>query len=451
MVEFEKRGVPTVSWTSEGFIEDALRSAENFGMPALSIATMPLPFTNQSPEDITQQVDGSIDDVIRGLTTAPDKSRTVDAGFTIVSDDQLTFEGSDLLMAMEDMNRQFIDWKWSDGFPLVPPTPERVEQMLAGTNKAPQDVIARLEPGFGIATVEKIAANAVMAGCRPEHLPVVITAVQCISDPVIYLRNKAMSTGPHAPLVIVNGPIANQIGINAKVCALGPGSVSYANSVIGRALRLIMMNVGFTYPGVSDMDTIGSPTKYSMVVAENEEESPWDPYHVEMGFDAEESTVTVHFVYGICELHNFQSFEADKLVHGFATAAKNLVQVPTGHWLTGRRGDPRYNTEELERHFMMICPEHAQIFSQQGWGKKRIQEEMYKRAKVAFKDLMLIHERKGMEIAHPELQWLWDAPETMVPVVEGPECYPMAVVGASAGRGAFFWGAGSPVIKPIEA
>ncbi len=345
-------------------MEDALRSAENFGMPALSIATMPLPFTNQSPDAITALVDGSIDEVIRGLTKPPDKSRTVDAGFTIVSDEHLTFEGSDLLEAMETMNRQFLDWKWSDGFPLIPPTTERVQQMLTGTSKSPQDVIARLEPGFGVATVEKIAANAVMAGCRPEHLPVVITAVQCISDPHIYLRNKAMSTGPHAPLILVNGPIAKQIGINAKVCALGPGSVSYANSVIGRALRLVMMNVGFTYPGVSDMDTIGSPTKYSMCVAENEEDSPWEPYHVQIGFRPEDSTVTVHFVYGICELHDFQSFEADKLVHGFASAAKNLVQVSTGHWLIGRRGDPRYKTEEKERHFMMICPEHARLFDQ---------------------------------------------------------------------------------------
>ena len=257
MVEFEKHGIPTVAWTAEGFVEDALRSAENFGMPALSIATMPLPFTNQSPDNIGHMVSECIDHVVHGLTRVPEKTRQVDAGFTIVSDERLSFEGEDLLDAMEVMNRQFLEWKWSDGFPLIPPTPDRVERMLRGTRRAPQEVIAHLEPGFGMATVEKIAANAVLAGCRPEHLPVVIAAVQCISDPKIYLRNKAMSTGPHAPLIVVNGPIAKALDINAKVCALGPGSISYANSVIGRALRLVMMNIGFTYPGVSDMDTIG--------------------------------------------------------------------------------------------------------------------------------------------------------------------------------------------------
>ncbi len=449
MVEFEKRGVPTVSWTAEGFVEDALRSAENFGMPSLAIATMPQPFTNQSPANIGGLVERNIDQIIRGLSEAPERTRTPDAGFTVVSDDLITFEGADLLDAMDTMNRQLLEWKWSDGFPLVPPTPERVEWMLTGTSRAPQDIIARLEPGFGMATVEKIAANAVMAGCRPEHLSVVITAVQCISDPQIYLRNKAMSTGPHAPLILVNGPIAKEANINAGVCALGPGSVSYANSVIGRALRLIMMNVGYTYPGVSDMDTIGSPTKYSMCVAENEAESPWEPYHVRMGYEAGESAVTVQFVYGICELHDFQSWEPDNLVHGFASAARNIAQVPTGHWLIGRRGDPRYHTEEKEHHFMLICPEHAALFNNAGWDKGRIQEEMFKRARMSFQDLMLTREPKGFEIAHPEMQWLRDSPETLLPVVESPDCFPIAVVGASAGRGAFFWGGGGPVTKPV--
>jgi hypothetical protein len=136
MVEFEKRGLPTVSWTAAGFVEDALRSAENFGMPTLSIATMPLPFTNQSPDNIGEMVRECIDQVVHGLTKAPEKTREVDAGFTIVSDERLTFEGEDLLHAMEVMNRQFLEWKWSDGFPLIPPTPERVEGMLRGTSRA---------------------------------------------------------------------------------------------------------------------------------------------------------------------------------------------------------------------------------------------------------------------------------------------------------------------------
>jgi hypothetical protein len=450
MVEFEKRGIPTVAWVAQGFIKDALRSAENFGLPTLGMAVMPYPFTNQSPDRIKAMVEAGLDQVVHGLTEPPELRAGVDGGFTTVSDPVLTFEGNDPLEAMEAMNLQFLEWRWSDGFPLVPATEDRVERMLKGTSRAPQDVIAYLEPGFGVATVEKIAANAVMAGCRPDHLPVLITAVRCISEPQIYLRNKAMSTGPHAPLILVNGPIARKLNLNSGVCALGPGSSSYANTVIGRALRLVMMNVGYTYPGVSDMDTVGSPIKYSMCVAENEEQSPWEPYHVEQGYDRDDSTVTVHFVYGTCELHDFQNWEPEKLVHGFATAACNLGQVSTGKWLIGRRADPRYRTEEKEHHFMIICPEHAQVLHQQGWDKRRVKEEMYRRARMTFRDLMMVQEPKAFRVAHPELQWLWDSPDTLLPVVETPDCYVIAVAGASAGRGAFFWGAGGPVTKRVE-
>ena len=439
-----------MSWVAEGFIRDAIRSAENFGVPTVAMATMPSPFTNQSPGGVESMVSAGIDQVIQGLTEPPERGPAVDAGFTTITEPMLNFEGKDLLDTMEVMNRQFLEWRWSDGFPLVPPTPDRVERMMAGTTRNPQDVVTTLEPGFGVATVEKIAANAVMAGCRPEHMPVLITAVECISEPVIYLRNKAMSTGPHAPLILVNGPIAKELNINYGVCALGPGSVSYANSVIGRALRLVMMNVGFTYPGVSDMDTIGSPIKYSLCAAENTVASPWDSYHEDLGYAPDDSTVTVHFVYGTCELYDFQNWEAEKLVRGFASAACNTVQVSTGKWLVGRRSDPRYHTEEKEHHFMMICPEHALQFHRQGWDKQRIREEMFRRARMTFEELMIGQEPKAFEIAHPEMQWLWDSPKTMLPVVESPECYSIAVVGAAAGRGAFFWGAGAPVTRLIK-
>jgi hypothetical protein len=349
------------------------------------------------------------------------------------------------------MNRDFLTRGWSDGFPLVAPTARAVAAMLAGTKRAPQDQVAILEPGFGIATVEKLAVNAVMAGCRPEHLPLLIAAVRCLSEPKMYLRNKAMSTGPHAPLVLVNGPKGRYAGLNAGMCALGPGAPSASNSVLGRAVRLTMMNVGHTYVGVSDMDTIGSPLKYSLCCAENERESPWEPYHAGRGFAPDASTVTVHFVYGICELHDFQSTTPEALIQVFATAARNVAQVGTGLWLIGRRADPRYKTEEKEHNMLFICPEHAQIFARAGWDRARIQEAMYRAARLPFSTLMLNKERKAMAVAHPELGWLWDHPDLPVPVVEDPSCYDIAVVGAAAGRGAYFYGAGEPVTMPVEA
>jgi len=471
MVELEKQGVPTVIFTAQAFYHDALQSAQTFGVKNLPLAIVPLPFSNQPPESIRKMVDDAFDQVIAGLTRAAgtpqpapmlqDKTLgTITCGpmgcevspqdaFQI-REERLVFEGEDLLDACAVMNREFLTYGWGDGFPLVPPTPRSVDAMLKGTRRPANEVIAVLEPGFGLATVEKIAVNAVMAGCSPEQMPVLIAAVKCLAKPEINLRNKAMSTGPHAPMMLINGPLAKTLKINSGTCVLGPGAPSAVNTALGRALRLIMMNLGHTYPGVSDMDTIGSPTKYSLCMAENEGRSPWEPYHVGRGFSADDSTVTVQFVYGICELYDFSNNTPERLVQVYATATKNVAQLSTGNWVLGRRSDPRYGTQEMEHNFMLICPEHAQVFSKAGWSRKDLQVAMYKAARMPFGTLMLNKEGKALDAAHPELKWLYDNPEVLVPVVEVSDCFEIAVVGGNAGRGAYFWGAGGPVTVAIE-
>jgi hypothetical protein len=447
MVELERRGIPTVIFTARHFVHDAERTAASLGLPGLPLAVVPLPFTNQTPEAIHRMVDGALDQVLRGLTEPVAEAAPVERPAV---EERLVYEGEDIYAAWEVMNQDLLARGWSDGFPLVAPTARAVEAMLAGTKRAPQDQVAILEPGFGIATVEKLAVNAVMAGCRPEHLPLLVAAVRCLSEPKMYIRNKAMSTGPHAPLLLVNGPKGRSAGLNAGMCALGPGAPSASNTALGRAVRLTMMNVGHTYVGVSDMDTIGSPLKYSLCCAENERESPWEPYHVVRGFSPDTSTVTVHFVYGICELHDFQSTTPETLIQVFATAATNVAQVGTGLWLIGRRADPRYKTEEKEHNTLFICPEHAQIFARAGWGRPRIQAEMYRAARLPFRTLMLNKERKAMAMAQPELGWLWDYADLALPIVEEPSCFDIAVVGGAAGRGAYFYGAGEPVTIPVD-
>jgi hypothetical protein len=447
MVELERRGVPTVIFTARHFVHDAERSAASLGLPGLPLAVVPLPFTNQTPEGVHRMVEGALDQVVAGLTRPVAEPTAVERP---PAEERLVYEGEDALAAWEAMNRDFLARGWSDGFPLVAPTPRAVEAMARGTTRAPGEEVVTLEPGFGIATVEKLAVNAVMAGCAPAHLPLLVAAVRALAEPKMYLRNKAMSTGPHAPLVLVNGPKGRYAGLNAGMCALGPGAPSAANTVLGRAVRLVMMNVGHTYVGISDMDTIGSPLKYSLCCAENERESPWAPYHVARGFPRDASTVTVHFVYGMCELHDFQSTTPEALVQVFATAATNVAQVGTGLWLIGRRADPRYKTEEKEHNTLFICPEHARVFAGAGWDRARIQEAMYRAARVPFRTLMLNKERKAMAVAHPELAWLDDHPDVPLPVVEEPSCYDIAVVGGAAGRGAYFYGAGEPVTIQVD-
>jgi len=450
LIEFEKAGVPSVGITAEHFVPDAHRSAENFGLPNLALSIVPEPLTNQTPDEIRTTIDAIIGNIVTGLTQIQ-PTPNVEQKTTFLPDEWLTFDGEDELGALERMNDEFLRYAWGDGFPLMPPTEERLARMLKGTRRDPDEVVAVMEPGFGKATIAKIAANAVMAGCRPEFLPILITAVECLTEPQINLRNKSMSTCPHAPFVWVNGPIRDRVGLNSGTCALGPGAPSFANSVIGRAVRLCMMNVGHTYAGVSDMDTVGSPTKYSMCVAENEERNPWAPYHVDAGFSADDDVVSVSFNCGICELHDFTNYDPERLTDVFASAAMNVANISTGMWLTGRRADPRSGTQEKEHHMMLICPDHADQFVKHGWSKDDVRHAMYKKARVSFEKLLMAKEPKAFETSHPELAWLYESPETKLPVLEDPECFDIVVLGGAAGRGALLYGGGQAQSKRIDA
>ena len=181
-----------------------------------------------------------------------------------------------------DINRHYQERGWTDGLPIVPPTEDDVGEFLRWVDRHPQDVVAVLPPRQGEATVERIAINAVMAGCRPEYLPVIITTIEALADPAFNLDSIQATTHPVAPLVIVNGPVARELGINAGYNAFGQGF--RANLTIGRAVRLVLMNVGGGLPGTGDRSTQGSPAKIAYCVAENEAASPWEPLHVEAGF-----------------------------------------------------------------------------------------------------------------------------------------------------------------------
>ena len=448
MVEMERAGLPTVSFTAAGFVKDARRSAQAFGLTALPIAVVPLPLTNQTPEEVRRAVDGCIDQVIQGLTESP--ATIVEAPAAGPVAERLTIEGADTLDALDRMNGLFLERGWSDAFPLVPPTPDRVDRMLGGTRRARDEVVAVLEPGFGVGTVEKIAINAVMAGCRPEHLPVLLAAVEAVADPRFLLRIAAMSTGPHAPLILVNGPIVRQLGINSGRCALGPGAPSFPNVVIGRALRLVYMNVGQAYPGLMDMDTIGSANKFSLCAAENEEANPWEPFHVEKGFDRDQSTVTVQTVYGQTDVLDFANTSPERILQTVVSAATNIAIGSTGRWLEGHWADPRTNVKVRDHALVMLCPEHAAIIAKHGWSKADIRRFLYENARMPFRLLRWTKEPATLIAGRPDLQWLLQHPDLELPIFEVPDCFEIAVVGGPAGRSMYFYGAHEPVTKPIE-
>ncbi|MGH7412789.1 MAG: hypothetical protein ACREKJ_01130 [Candidatus Rokuibacteriota bacterium] len=189
------------------------------------------------------------------------------------------------------VNRLFRERGWTDGLPIVPPTLARVDEMLGASPLERHIVLGEVEPLGGVASVEKVAANAVMAGCDPPHFPVVLAAVQAMLDPAFNLRGVQTTDENVAPLLVVNGPVARRIGVNAGWGALGPGWP--ANAAIGRAARLVMNNLGGGWPGAVSFAGLGQPGRYSLCLAEREDDTPWPPLHVELGYRAQQSTVTL--------------------------------------------------------------------------------------------------------------------------------------------------------------
>jgi hypothetical protein len=454
LCELERRGIPAVGYTAEIFEEDARFSIETFGVPDACPVIVPECFSNKSTDQIEKMVDEAMSTVIDCLTSERASARDLPAYQHMVLDaaPELMFEGSDLLDAFDVMQAAFVRNRWSDGIPLIPPTRAKVQPMIAATGRDGDDVVGLFAPGFGVGTVEKIAANAVMAGCRPEQMPVIMAMVDCVLDPSIGLRTFAMSTGPQAPIVLVSGPIADEIGMNHGVCALGPGSVSEVNVAIGRALRLIMMNVGLSYPGISDMDTIGTPMKFSACVAENEDRTPWAPWRMQQGFAAGQSTVTVNVPYGMTEFFDFQNSEPDKLIETWATLTSQACGTPSaGAWLIKKDAplEAGYPFHGKFSNLLLMAPDHASVFGDAGWTPDDIKHAIHRATKIPFQKLMLNQSPEAFVASHPELLWLLDAPDTPVTVNPSPDCFEFFVVGASAGRSQFCFGGTHSVTKPV--
>jgi len=267
--------------------------------------------------------------------------------------------------SLEAVNDWFYDQGWTDGLPIVPPTPERIERMLTWTDRDPQDELGPVPPKYGIATIEKLAINAVMAGCLPEYLPVIIVAVEAVLEDKFNLYGIQSTTHPCAPLLILNGPIARELGVNARYNAFGQGW--RPNATIGRAVRLILLNVGGGMPGVLDRATQGQPAKYSYCIAENEGENPWEPLHVERGFTIDESTVTVCGAEGPHNINDHVSTAAPGIL---TTIASTMAGMGSNNAYA--YGEP----------ILALGPEHAAILGRDGTSKADIREYVFRNARV---------------------------------------------------------------------
>jgi len=267
--------------------------------------------------------------------------------------------------ADEDEYEAMVARGWSDGLPLVPPTEERVLRMLDGTSRDPQEVIGAIPPALAPATVEKIAINAVMAGCKPEYLPVVLAAVEAVLDDSFAMHGVLATTMFVGPVLVVNGPIRRRIGMNAKGNALGQGN--RANAAIGRALQLVIRNIGGGRPQEVDRATLGNPGKYTYCFAEDEEGSSWEPLSVERGVAPGRSAVTVFAGFGLQGVVDQKSRDPESLSRSMAESLKAIHNVKLA---------PACDA------LLVVCPEHHRTFREAGWSKARLYEELYRLCEI---------------------------------------------------------------------
>ena len=448
MVELEKARIPTATILSDGFQDDAIASAKAFGMAEIKFAVVPKVYNNITVEEAIAQTDTAVAELIRLLTTPGNGRATESAAVQENRVDLQSFEGLDQFEALDKFNQAFLDNDWGDGFPLHPPTEDRVEAILKGTTLNPDDVVCMLPPGSGYASVSKIAVNAAMAGCKPEHLPVVIAGARALADlDPQDARGGLMSTSANGPLWVVNGPIANELGINCKRATLGPGKQSKVNITIGRALILTLKNVGHWYPGHLDMDTIGTARKFPMLLAENEEDTPWEPYHVEQGFKKESSTISVFITGSEKDVADQGNNTGDGLLRTIAYSC-NLGR---GDYIRGLSGE--FDDSPRGATLILMAPAHARPIAADGYSKRAAKSFIHYHAKRPAREL--INNFNVPDKVRVAWKWLYDLSpmeqeKVLLTIQESPDRYHIVCVGANDRAKDLVFSVSSPATAAIE-
>ncbi len=352
-VTIEERKKPTVTLVNEYFIHDGMSAASGKGMPALRIVREAVVSESSDSEEIEAKISAVMDEIIGGLTKPLSEEEKGLVPKKASQPARIVFSGT-----LKEVNRFFYRRGWTDGFPVTPPTEEETAEMLSGTDLAADYLVGELPPLRGKATVEKIAINAVMAGALPTYMPMIIAATRALINPDARFGMFGVSTGSWAPFWIVNGPIRKDLHINNGFGVLSPGDIP--NASIGRAIGLIIKNIGGIRKGVEDMGVQGNPAKYTMVIAENEEESLWEPFHVERGFKKEDSTIS------------------------FSTPNTYIQTWPYGTDDEGILRGVIYNLMPGRRNSLTLTlpPQFVRTLAQRGWAKKEVKEFISKHAHV---------------------------------------------------------------------
>ncbi|MBI2907909.1 MAG: hypothetical protein HYX92_09660 [Chloroflexi bacterium] len=344
-------------------------------MPQLPIIMSPHPPKRFTADQFRPFADKALAEVVHVLTTPAEelveeyrKKAYPQPKAAVRSRPAFAPESLELKGSPTAANRIFYGRGWTDGLPIIPPTRSAVEKMLAYTDRDPQEEVAVFKPRSGKATVEKIAINAVMAGCVPEYFPVVLAAVEAMGEPRFNLQGIIATTNPASPMVIMNGPVVKELEVN---CGYGLfGSVMRANATIGRAVRLVVLNIAGGEPGIYDRSTFGQAGKYSMCIAENEAENPWEPLHVELGYSKDASVVTV---FGGAAPQNILDMTSTTAEGILSTICGNLVATGSNNICTGG-GQP----------LVILGPEQAAVLARDGFDKKKVRDYIYEYARAPY-------------------------------------------------------------------
>lgn len=346
-------------------------------------------------------------------------------------------KGEDRLLELLDLNDEvdlleaLAQYGWGDGLPVVAPTPERVEEMLTGCpNNDPDEVVAVLPPRFGEASVRILAVNAVLAGCRPQYLPVLVSAVRALANPEVNLRGVNATTHCVAPLLVVHGQVADSAGYNGGVEAFGPGN--RANATTGRALRLVLLHVAGAKPAEGDASTQGGPAKYGFCVAENTDASPWPSYPSTVGIDSR-SAVTIYCGEAPHNVHDMESDGParilDKVASAMATTAQNNACISSSEYLVA------------------LCPEHAAICATAGWSRGDVSSYLFQRARLPVGEL---RQAFSLRAWAPWMNQLSDSEE--VALTDHPDHIRVMVIGGAGKHSSVLpsWGMSRSVTVPVE-
>jgi hypothetical protein len=419
----EKRGVPGTVIHFEALQSNARATSAKVGAP-LRLVAVP-----ERAEHLPQERKAELAQAIVNSMTAPLTEAEKKTG-TLVFEPPTRFALEGTLNQIQD---HFYEQKWTDGLPIVPPTEENVALMLKGTRHAAAEIVTgnMLPEGWQV-SVEKVAINAVMAGCRPEYMPVLLAAVEAFS--LGGYSSTVRSTNSFSFMQIVNGPIAREIGMNSGTYALGPGN--RANAAIGRALRLFIYNLGGGQNEVNLMGTQGNVGAYAFAFAENEAASPWEPLHVSRGYRKEESTVTL-FSGGWSHTGNMLHQDIKRLARDIA-----YFQWPTGM-------------------MVLLSPAAAQDLSKQGLSKKNVEEQIWQNATLTMKEFrndhyyqrFIIPILKGREMGGKKYRWpahYLDLPdEARVPVYPRDDVR-VVVVGGEANAMMQGWVMAGPSTASVD-